>query len=38
LHAVDSLIFEKKLVIFGNGDEKKDGGDVLEAMDPLFAL
>lgn len=38
LHTVDGLIFEQKLVILGNGNEEKDGGDIFEAVDPLLPL
>lgn len=38
LHTVYSLVFEKKLVVLGDGDEEEDGGDVLETVDPLLAL
>jgi len=38
LHTVDRLILEEKLVVFGDGDEEENGGDVLEAMDPLLSL
>jgi len=38
LHTVDGLIFEEKLVVFGNSDKKEDGCDVLKAVDPLLSL
>ena len=38
MHTVDSLIFEQKLVVLGNGNKEEDGGDVLEAVDPLLSL
>ena len=38
LHTVDGFIFEEELVVFGDGDEEKDGGDVLEAVDPFLPL
>jgi len=38
LHSVDSLIFEEKLVVFGNGNKEKDGSNVLEAMNPLLSF
>jgi hypothetical protein len=38
LHAVDSLVLEQQLVVFGNGDEEENGRDVLEAVDPLLTL
>lgn len=31
-------ILVEHLVVFGNGDEEDDGRNVLEAVDPLFAL
>lgn len=36
LHAVNGLVFEQKLIVLRNGDEEEDGGDVLEAVNPLF--
>lgn len=38
LHTVDSLVFEKELIVFGDGDKEENGGDVLEAMNPLLSL
>jgi hypothetical protein len=38
LHTVDGLVFEEKLVILGNGDEEQNGGDILEAVNPLLTL
>ncbi|KAI6757209.1 hypothetical protein HG531_003034 [Fusarium graminearum] len=38
LHSVDGLIFEKELIVFGDGDQEKNGGDVLEAVNPLLSL
>lgn len=38
LHTVDGLVFEQKLVVLGDGDQEQDGGDVLEAVDPLLSL
>jgi hypothetical protein len=38
LHTVDSLIFEEKLVVLGDGDEEENGGDILEAVDPLLTF
>lgn len=38
LHSVDSLIFEQQLIVFRDGDQEKDGGDILEAVDPFFSL
>ncbi len=36
MHTVDRLIFEQKLVVFGDGDKEENGGNVLEAVDPLL--
>ena len=38
LHAVDRLVFEQQLVVLGDSDQEQDGGDVLEAVDPLLPL
>lgn len=38
LHAVDSLVFEQKLIILRNGNQEENGGDILEAVDPLLSL
>lgn len=38
MHTVDSLVFEEELIVFGDGNEEEDGGNVLEAMDPLLSL
>jgi hypothetical protein len=38
LHAVDGLVLEEQLVVFRDGNEEKDGGDILEAVNPLLAL
>lgn len=38
LHTVDGLIFKQKLVVLGNGDKEENGGDVLEAVNPLLSL
>lgn len=38
MHSVHSFIFEQELVIFGDGDQEKDSGDILEAVDPLLSL
>ena len=38
MHAIDGLILEEKLVVFGYGDKEKNGGDVFEAVDPLLSL
>ena len=36
LHSVDGFVFEEQLIVFGDGNEEKDGRDVLEAVDPLL--
>lgn len=36
MHTVDRLIFEQKLVIFRDGDKEENGGNILEAVDPLL--
>lgn len=38
LHTVDSLVFEKQLVVLGNGDEEENSRDILEAVNPLLTL
>jgi len=38
LHTIDSLILEQKLIVLGDGKEEKDGGDILEAVDPLLSF
>jgi len=38
LHTVDGLVLEKQLVVFGDGDQEQDGGDILEAVNPLLSL
>lgn len=38
LHSVDCLIFEQQLIVLGDGDEEEDGGNVLEAVNPLLSL
>jgi hypothetical protein len=38
LHTVHSLIFEQQLVVFGDGDEEKDGGNILKAVNPLLSF
>ena len=38
LHAVDRLVLKEQLVVLGDGDEEEDGGDVLEAVNPLLTL
>lgn len=36
MHTIDGFIFEQQLVVFGDCDEEKDGGNVLEAVNPLL--
>jgi hypothetical protein len=38
LHTVDSLIFEEELVVLGDGDKEENGGDILEAVNPLLTF
>ena len=38
MHTVHCLILEEQLVVFGDGDEEEDGGDVFEAVYPLLSL
>jgi hypothetical protein len=38
LHAVDRLVLKEQLVVLGDGDQEKDGGDILEAVYPLFSF
>jgi hypothetical protein len=38
LHTVDCLIFKQELIVLGDGDEEENGGNVLEAVDPLLSL
>ena len=38
LHTVDGLILEQQLIVLGDGNEEEDGGDVLEAVNPLLSL
>jgi hypothetical protein len=38
LHTVDGLVLEEKLVVFGNSDKEKNGGHVLEAVNPLLTF
>ena len=38
LHTVDGLIFEEQLIIFGDGDQEENCGDILEAVNPLLAF
>lgn len=38
LHSVDGFIFEEQLVVLGDGDQKQNGGHILETMNPLLSL
>ena len=38
LHTVYGLVLEQQLVVLGNGDQEQNGGDVLEAVNPLLTL
>lgn len=38
LHTVDGLVLEQQLVVLGDGDQEEDGGDILEAVNPLLTL
>jgi len=38
LHTVHSFVFEQKLVVFRNGNQEQDGGNILEAVDPLLSF
>lgn len=38
LHAVDGLVLEQELIVLGDSNEEEDGGNVLEAVDPLLTL
>lgn len=38
LHAVDGFVFKQQLVIFGNGDEEKYGGDILKTVNPFLTF
>lgn len=38
LHTIDGLIFEKKLVVLGDGDKEENGCDILEAVNPLLTF
>jgi hypothetical protein len=38
LHAVHGLVFKEKLIVLRDGDQEENGGDILEAMDPLLTL
>jgi hypothetical protein len=36
--AAYSLVLEEQLIIFRNGNQEKDGGNVFEAVNPLLSL
>ena len=38
MHTVDGLVLKQQLVVFGNGNQEQNGGDVLEAVNPLLSL
>ena len=38
LHTVDRFVFEKQLVVFGDGYQEKDCGNIFEAMNPLLSF
>jgi len=38
LHTVDGLVLEQQLVVLGDGHQEQNGGDVLEAVNPLLTL
>lgn len=38
LHTVDGFIFEQKLVVFRYGNQEKNCGDILEAVNPLLSF
>lgn len=38
LHTVHGLVLKQQLIVLGDGDQEKDGGDVLEAVNPLLSL
>ena len=38
LHTVDSLVLKKQLIVLRNGDQEEDGGNVLEAVNPLLTF
>ena len=37
-HPVHGAVLEQNLVVLGQGDDEQDGGDVVEAVDPLLPL
>ena len=38
VHAVDGVVFGQDLVVLAQADDEEDGGDVVEAVDPLLPL
>ena len=38
LHSIDGLVFKEQLVVLGDGNEEKDGRDVLKAVNPFLTL
>jgi len=38
LHSIDSLVFEEQLVVFGDGNQKKNRSNIFKAMNPLLSL
>jgi hypothetical protein len=38
LHSVDGLVFEEQLVVFRNGNQEENSGDVFKAMNPLLSF
>lgn len=38
LHTVDRFVFEKQLVVFGDGYQEEDCGNIFEAMNPLLSF
>lgn len=38
LHTVHGLVFEEQLVVLGDGDQEENGGNILEAVNPLLTL
>lgn len=38
VHLIGVMILDEDLIVTGDGDEEEEGGDILEAVDPLFPL
>ena len=38
LHTIDRFVLEKELVIFRDGNQEENGGDVLEAVYPFLSF